>query len=138
MLDRPACALGHDLGVAAVELHADGLVEIVGGGKIEAGRCAPEKALRAEQIRAGEADSDADTTRVRGPFADDGSECEIAIAGDRREEQVAREAQGAELERSGDQMDSPNFTRNGPATRRTRSAAAKASSASIFVADTPG
>jgi hypothetical protein len=42
-------------GSAAVELHADGLVEVVGAGEVEGLFAAREEAVRAEQVGAGEA-----------------------------------------------------------------------------------
>ena len=90
MLDGPAGALGHDVGVAAVELHSDGLVEVVGLGEVEAGCCAAEEALGGEEVGAGEADA--------APLAADGAEGKVAVAGDGGQEEGRGELDGAEAE----------------------------------------
>ena len=90
MLHGPAGALGHDFRVAAVELHAHGLVEVVGLGEVEAGGGAAEEALGAQQIGAGKADA--------APLATDGAKREVAVPGDWGEEEVGRELDGADAE----------------------------------------
>ena len=79
----PACAVGHDVRIAAVELHADGFVEGVGLGEVEGGGGAAEEALGGEEIGAGEAEA--------AVLAADGAEGEIAVPGDGREEEVGVE-----------------------------------------------
>jgi hypothetical protein len=90
VLDGPAGTLGHDVGVAAVELHADGLVEVVGLGEVEAGCGAAEEALRGEEVGAGETDA--------APLAADGAEGKVAVAGDGGQEEGRGELDGAEAE----------------------------------------
>lgn len=90
MVAGPACAIGHDRGVGAVELHADGAVEVVGHREVERGSGAAEKALGAEEVGAGEAEAPL--------LAADLAEGEVAIPGDGREEEGGGELEGSDLE----------------------------------------
>jgi len=86
----PARAVGHDRRIAPVELHAHGLVEIVGLSEVEACRGAAQQALGREQVGAGKAQPLA----FELDLAADGAEREIAIPRDGREQQVGFQLQG--------------------------------------------
>lgn len=93
VIGAPACAVGEQGGVGAVQLHADGLVEVVGTSEVERGFGVAEEAMRAEEVGAGEPDA--------AEGADGAAPGEIAPSGNGGEDEVRFKTNRTELEWGG-------------------------------------